>query len=168
MFNKGDKIVYPLYGAGVIEDLEEREIDGNQQWYYVLRIPVGNLKIMISAGKAETLGIREIYPKEKIDEIITNIREIPIDMPENWNQRYRENMEKIKSGKLEEVALVFRNLHERERERGLSTAEKKMMTTAKQIILSELILSQDVEKTHAEEILAKSLGAESYLNIIKS
>ena len=157
MFSKGDKIVYPLYGAGVIEDLEEKEIDGNYQWYYVLRIPVGNLKIMISAGKAESLGIREIYPKEEIEGVIKSVRDLPIDMPENWNQRYKENMEKIKSGKLEEVALVFRNLYERERERGLSTAEKKMMTTAKQIILSELILSQDVEKAHAEDILTQFL-----------
>jgi CarD family transcriptional regulator len=81
-------------------------------------------------------------------------------MPENWNQRYKENMEKIKSGKLEEVALVFRKLHERERERGLSTAEKKMMTTAKQIILSELILSKDVERADAEDILARTFGKE--------
>ena len=158
MFNKGDKIVYPLYGAGVIEDLEEKEIDGNHQWYYVLRIPVGNLKIMISAGKAESLGIREIYGKDEIVDIISSVADLPINMPENWNQRYKENMEKIKSGKLEEVALVFRNLRERERERGLSTAEKKMMTTAKQIILSELILSRDVEKEAAEDILTKTFS----------
>ena len=156
MFSKGDKIVYPLYGAGVIEDLTQKEIDGNQQWYYVLRIPVGNLKIMISAGKAETLGIREIYDKDEIMGIISGVANRPIDMPDNWNQRYKENMERIKSGKLDEVALVFRNLRERERERGLSTAEKKMMTNAKQIILSELILSQDVEKSHAEDILTKT------------
>ena len=159
MFNKGDKIVYPLYGAGVIEDLEEKEIDGNNQWYYVLRIPVGNLKIMISAGKAESLGIREIYAKDEIMGVISSVVDLPINMPENWNQRYKENMEKIKSGKLEEVALVFRNLHQRERERGLSTAEKKMMTTAKQIILSELILSQELEKELAEDMLTKMFGA---------
>ena len=158
MFNKGDKIVYPLYGAGVIEDLEEKEIDGSHQWYYVLRIPVGNLKIMISADKAESLGIREIYAKDEIVDIISRVADVPIDMPENWNQRYKENMERIKSGKLEEVALVFRNLRDRERERGLSTAEKKMMTTAKQIILSELILSQDVEKSLAEDILTTTFG----------
>jgi len=161
MFSKGDKIVYPLYGAGVIEDLEEKEIDGDNQWYYVLRIPVGNLKIMISTGKAESLGIREIYAKDEIMSVMGKVATLPIDMPENWNQRYKENMERIKSGKLEEVALVFRNLRERERARGLSTAEKKMMTTAKQIILSELILSQDVEKAHAEDILAKTFGYEA-------
>jgi len=164
MFSKGDKIVYPLYGAGIIEDLEEKEIDGNQQLYYVLRIPVGNLKIMINSGKAESLGIREIYNKDTILEVIGSVADLPIDMPENWNQRYKENMERIKSGKLEEVALVFRNLRDRERERGLSTAEKKMMTTAKQIILSELILSQDVDKPTAEDILINMFGKEEKEN----
>jgi CarD family transcriptional regulator len=155
MFRKGDKIVYPLYGAGVIEDLEEKEIDGDCQTYYVLHIPVGNLKIMISASKAENLGIREIYAKDVILQVLASVTEEPAEMPENWNQRYKENMERIKSGRLSEVALVFRNLMHRERERGLSTAEKKMMTTAKQIILSELILSQEVERPRAEEILAE-------------
>ena len=159
MFDKGDKIVYPLYGAGVIEDLEERETDGDKQMYYVLRIPVGNLKILISANKAESLGIREVCAKDEMLGIMADVTREPIEMPENWNQRYKENMERIKSGRLSEVALVFRNLLVRERERGLSTAEKKMMTTAKQIILSELILSQNVEKPRAEEILSQAFEA---------
>jgi CarD family transcriptional regulator len=158
MFCKGDKIVYPLYGAGVIEDLEEKEIDGECQTYYVLRIPVGNLKIMIAANKAEGLGIREIYPGDEILSVISSVADEVVEMPENWNQRYKENMERIKSGRLADVSLVYRNLLMRERERGLSTAEKKMMTTAKQIILSELILSRDVEKTEAEEMLSGVFG----------
>ncbi|MDR1913665.1 MAG: CarD family transcriptional regulator [Clostridiales bacterium] len=153
MFSIGDKIVYPMYGAGVIEDLEQREIDGFRQMFYVMRIPVGNLKIMIAAGNAEHLGIRGIYGKEEMLRIIQSVSQKPVDMPDNWNQRYKANMEKIKSGKLTEVALVFRNLLLRERERGLSSAEKKMMNIAKQIIVSELILSHDTDKSHAEEIL---------------
>ena len=158
MFSKGEKIVYPMYGAGVIEDIEQNEIDGELQDYYVLRIPVGNLKIMIAAGKAEYLGIREIYQGDEILKVISQVSNEPIDMPDNWNQRYKENMERIKSGKLSEVALVYRNLLMRERERGLSTAEKKMMTTAKQIILSELILARDIEKPQAEELLSNVFG----------
>ncbi len=153
MFCKGDKIVYPMYGAGVIEDLELKEVDGNSQTYYVMNIPIGNLKIMISALKADDLGLRPIYAKEEVISIISNVQIIPTDMPENWNQRYKENLEKIKSGKLSEVALVFRNLLLREKRRGLSSAEKKMLTTAKQIILSEIILSQNIEKNSAEELL---------------
>ena len=153
MYTTGDKIVYPPYGAGIIEGLEEKEIDEQVQTYYVLHIPVGNLKIMISAAKAEVLGVRDIYPAEKMLEILHSVQDVPINMSDNWNQRYKDNMDRIKSGQLSEVALVFRNLLLRERERGLSTAEKKMMTTAKQIILSELILSHDIEKTEAEAIL---------------
>jgi CarD family transcriptional regulator len=148
-----------LYGAGIIEDLEIKEIDGEAQTYYVLNIPVGNLKIMISAGKAGHLGIREIYPKGEMLRIIAEIVARPIDMPENWNQRYKENMERIKSGKLDEVARVYRSLLVRERERGLSTAEKKMLTTTKQIILSELILSQELEKDRAEALLGEAFEA---------
>jgi len=153
LFVKGDKIVYPMYGAGVIEELEDREIDGDNKVFYVLKIPVGNLKIMIAAMNAEQLGIRRIYGKDEIISIVGSVAARPVEMPENWNQRYKANMEKIKSGKLSEVALVFRNLLLRERQRGLSSAEKKMLTIAKQIILSELILSHDVEKCKAEDIL---------------
>jgi len=152
-FNQGDKIVYPLYGAGIIESIEPKEVDGRENWYYVLRIPIGDLKIVIAAEKAQSLGIRAIYDKDTLSQMMDTVAALPIDVPENWNLRYKENMDRIRSGKLEEVALVYRCLWERERERGLSTAEKKMMTTAKQIVLSELILSQNVEKADAEQFL---------------
>jgi len=153
MYKAGERIVHPLYGAGVIENLEEKEVDGVLQTYYVLQIPVGNLKIMISAAKAEIQGIRGIHHSDEIEGIVSSIIDMDIDMPDNWNQRYKENMERIKSGQLAEVALVYRNLLLRERERGLSTAEKKLMTTAKQIILSELILSKDIDREEAEILL---------------
>ena len=153
MFSIGDKVVYPMHGAGTIEDLEKREVDGVEQVFYALRIPVGNLKILIAEINAENLGIRRIYDKDEIIKKITSVLDAPMEMPENWNQRYKSNMEKIKTGKLTDVALVFRNLLLRERERGLSSAEKKMLTTAKQIILSELILSHDIDKTSAEDML---------------
>jgi len=158
MYQTGERIVHPLYGAGVIEALEEKEVEGMMQTYYVLQIPVGNLKIMISAAKAETQGIRGIHPKDDIVGIISSIIDAPIEMSDNWNQRYKENMEKIKSGQLSEVSLVYRNLLLRERERGLSTAEKKLMTTAKQIILSELILSKDMDRQDAETLLEEIFG----------
>jgi CarD family transcriptional regulator len=156
MYEKGDKIVYPLYGAGVIDDIEQKEIDGELQVYYVLTIPVGNLKIMISAAKAESQRVRHIHTGDDIRAMIKGAEEI--SMPDNWNQRYKENMERIKTGELPQVAIVFYNLLLRERERGLSTAEKKMMTTAKQIILSELILSLDIDKDEAELILDETFA----------
>ena len=138
MFNKGDKIVYPMYGAGVIEELEEKTLDGVNETYYILNIPITNLKIQVSASKAEILGIREVYSGERVMGIL-NGTDFPQEATStNWNQRYKENLEKIKSGKLTEVITVFRSLLNREKQRALSSAEKKMLTTAKQIIVSKM------------------------------
>ena len=158
MYQQGDKIVHPLYGAGVVESLEVKEVDGTLQTYYVMQIPVGNLKIMISAAKAEAHGIRCVHLAEDIVPIISSALDSHVEMPDNWNQRYKENMDRIKSGQLAEVALVYRSLLLRERERGLSTAEKKLMTTTKQIILSELILAKGLDRADAEDLLEDILG----------
>lgn len=155
MFSKGDMVVYPMYGAGIIEGLEKKVIDGKDNTYYVLRIPIGDLKIMVSVTSAENIGIRKIMPSNELVEVIGSVKIRPIKTHENWNQRYKENMEKIKTGSLCETAEVFRNLRQRERERGLSSAEKKMLTNVKQIILSEIILSHNIERIEAEEILEK-------------
>jgi len=155
MYKEGDRVVYPLYGAGIIDGLEEKDIDGELLTYYNLTIPVGNLTIKISAAKVDSLGVRPVMPKDKLMDELRSVLNFTIDMPDNWNLRYKENMDRIKTGALSQVAIVFRSLLVRERERGLSTAEKKMMTTTKQIILSELILSLDVERTEAEGILTE-------------
>lgn len=157
LFNKGDKIVYPMYGAGVIEDMEEKTIDGCKNLYYVLQIPVGNLKIMISASKADALGLRKVSSSSEVLDIIRGVT--PISMPDNWNVRYKENMERIKSGELKKVVEVFKTLIFRERQKSLSSAEKKMLGTTKQIILSEIIISQGIDKARAEQILEETTSA---------
>ena len=155
MFNVGDKVVYPMHGAGVIEEMEEKIIDGENKMYYVLRIPVGNLKITISAKKADSLGLREISTSSEVLGIINDVK--PIEMSENWNQRYKDNMERIKTGSLEKVVQVFKTLIFRERKKSLSSVEKKLLGTAKQIILSEIILSQNIEREQAEAILEQTV-----------
>ena len=156
MYNKGDRIVYPMYGAGIVEGLEDKHIDGELQSYYVLNIPVGNLTIRISSAKAKGLSVRPIIHRDKILGELGGVPTLYRTMPDNWNLRYKENMARIKSGEFSQVAIVFHSLLLREREKGLSTAEKKMMTTTKQIILSELILSLDVDRREAEAILDKT------------
>lgn len=157
VFKKGDAVVYPMHGAGIIEDLEEKNIDGVSCTYYVLRIPIGNLTILVSLDNVSSM--RNILSAVDIERIIydVSINEI-INTNENWNQRYKDNMEKIKTGNLLQVVEVFHNLHRRESQKMLSTTEKKMLSTVKKIILSEIILSYDVEKTKAEEILSKILN----------
>ncbi|MCC8015085.1 MAG: CarD family transcriptional regulator [Eubacterium sp.] len=151
MFNVGDKIVYPMYGAGVIEEIEEKEIDGNKCLYYAVNMPVSNLKITVSVAKAETVGVRYI---DEPHCVMNTIKETtPIEMSSNWNERYKENTARIKTGSLKKVTEVFKTLILKERERSLSSVEKKMLSNTKQIIVSELILSQGIEKSEAEKLL---------------
>jgi len=149
-----------MHGAGIIEDFEEKNIDGISRGYYVLRIPIGDLKIMLAADAMSTINMRRVMPSGDIAQVMDDAISAPLGpVAENWSQRYKENLEKIKSGQLSDAAIVFRNLYSREKQRGLSSAEKKMLTTVKKIMLSEIMLSYNVEKFEAEEILEKSMGS---------
>jgi len=151
MFEIGDKVVYPMHGAGIVEGIEEREILGEKQSYYILRFPVGDMKVMIPTANVEQIGIREVISVEEIDKVVEFLSSDQSHMSNNWNKRYRQNMEKIKSGDIYEVAEVVRNLMLRDREKGLSTAERKMLSNARQILISEIVLSKDADE---EEVTA--------------
>ncbi len=155
MFNVGDKIVYPLYGAGVIEAVEDRPSNGTLAFYYVMDIPVGNLKITVSAAKSDALGLRPINTRDAVINAINKSE--PLKMSSNWTQRYKDNMNILKSGDLFQIIGVFKTLILRERVRSLSSAEKKLLGTTKQIILTEIILALDTDKRSAEEILTSSM-----------
>lgn len=146
MFDIGDKVVYPMHGAGIIEGIEEREILGEKQSYYILRFPVGDMKVMIPIANVEQIGIREVIPNEEVDKVVEFLTNDKTSMSSNWNKRYRQNMEKMKTGDIYEVAEVVRNLMLRDREKGLSTAERKMLSNARQILISELVLSKDADE----------------------
>lgn len=153
MFNIGDKIVYPMHGAGVIEAIEEKEILGETHKYYILKMPIGDMKVMIPLENVEKIGLREVIKKNEIINVLTVLKGKKSKMPNNWNKRYRANMEKIKSGDIYEVAEVVRNLMLRDKEKGLSTGERKMLQNAKQILISELILVQNIDEAEAENMI---------------
>jgi CarD family transcriptional regulator len=155
LFKIGDKVVYPMHGAGVIESIEEREILGKTQKYYVMKMPMGDMKVMIPTNNVEGIGVREIINTAEVDKVIKVLHTDKTVMSPNWNKRYRENMDKIKSGNIYEVADVVRNLYMREKEKGLSTGEKKMLNSAKQILMSELILAKNINPQDADEVLNK-------------
>ncbi len=145
MFNIGDKVVYPMHGAGTIEAIEEKEMLGSTEDYYIIKMPVGEMKLMVPTSKVENVGIREVSNKSISDKVF-DILEKPKDPyvhDGNWSKRYNVNVEKIKSGDILEVAEVVRELSHRHMERGLSIGEKKMLNTAKDILLSEMVLSQN-------------------------
>ena len=157
MFEKGAEIVYPMYGAGVVEFIESDIVDGLEQKHYIIRIPNGNLKIKVGVSKAEKIGIRPVSSDEEISNAIKKAANTETKMQSNWNIRYKENLEKIRTGGIYEVAEVARSLCLRERERGLSGAEKKMFNNARQIVLSEVVFSKKMAKDKAEEDLAHEL-----------
>ncbi len=150
MYNVGDKIVYPMHGAGVIESIEEREILGKKCSYYVMKIPIGDLKVMIPTNNVNDIGIRDVISISEADRVFNILGSSNQEFSSNWNKRYRENMVKIKSGDIFEVADVVRSLMQREKERGLSTGERKMLTSAKQILISELVLAKGLDQHEVE------------------
>ncbi|MDI3328261.1 MAG: CarD family transcriptional regulator [Alicyclobacillaceae bacterium] len=141
MFNVGDRVVYPMHGAGVIESIEEREVLGKTGRYYVMRMPVGDIKVMIPIEQTDAVGLREVVGPEAVREILSILYDDGVQETTAWNRRYRDNMDKIKSGDAYAIAGVVRQLAWLERHKGLSTGEKRMFDLARQILFSELWLA---------------------------
>jgi CarD family transcriptional regulator len=158
MFNIGDRVVYPMHGAGTIEGVEEKEILGKTHRYYVLRLPIGDMKVMIPVDNTKEIGLRDVIGSDEVDKVMGVLKQECTAMSTNWNRRYRSNLEKIKSGDIYEVADVVRNLAAREREKGLSTGERKMLDSAKEILISELILAKDWDREKTMSVLDAALA----------
>lgn len=157
MFNIGDKVVYPMHGAGIIEAIEEKEILGEKQKYYVMRMHFKNMKVMIPIKSVKAIGVRQVVSDEEIEQVLKILRGEKSKMPANWNHRYRANMEKIKSGNIFQVAEVVRNLGLRDKEKGLSTGERRMFENAKQILASEIALSKNIDEMSAHRLIDRAL-----------
>lgn len=157
MFNVGDKVVYPMHGAGIIENIEEKNISGQKEEYYSIKMP-GEVKVMVPIAKADQVGVRGIIDEETAGKVFKVLEANSTEMSMNWNKRYRDNMEKIKSGDVYEVADVVRNLSLKQKDRGLSTAEKKMLLNAKQILVSELTLVSKLGQEKVEEMIETKIN----------
>ena len=158
VFNIGDRVVYPMHGAGVIEAIEHKEILGEVEQYYVLRMPLGEMKVMIPVKKVDHLGIREVIQSNSVEQVLDILRDQKDRMTDTWNKRYRDNLDKLKGGNIYEVADVCGELLYLEREKGLSAGERKMLDNAKQILVSELLLVGSTDEEELEqmfEILSK-------------
>ena len=153
MYSIGDSVVYPLHGAGVIEAIEEHEVAGLVHSYYAMRIPLGDMKVLIPVEGAEKIGVRDLISAEEADKVIEEFKVVETDANRNWNKRFRENMVKIKSGNIYEVASVVKSLMMRDKSKGLSTGERKMLSNAKQILISEIVIA----KNTTYEVIDKEL-----------
>ena len=158
MFQIGDKVVHPMYGGGVVESIVQKTVDNVVRDYYILQLPNRSMVVMVPTENCEEIGVRPVVDEEQADKVLAAISGIQVEMTANWNHRYRENMERMKSGDLFEVARVIKGLTIRDQNRGLSTGERKMLHSAKQILISELVLSKSASYESVEEELNTALA----------
>lgn len=157
MFEIGDKILYPMHGAGVIERIEEQKVLGKRQSYFIMKMPYEGMKVMLPTENCEEIGVRYIISEAEGQKVLDQFRKEPIVSDDNWNRRQRENMAKIKSGNIYQVLTVVKNLMLRDRTKGLSTSERKMLGVSRQILVSELVLSGVADKSDIESIMADTV-----------
>ena len=158
MFNVGDKVVYPHHGAGVVEKVETRSIEGEKKKYFILSLCGGDLKITVPEESTENVGLRSVITKTQVKSVLEVLCQKQSQMPSNWNHRYKKNRDKIRSGDVYEVAEAVRNLSIREREKGLSTGEKRMLNQARQILLSEIIYVLNIDNEKAARMLDEAFA----------
>src|SRR2546421_1215961 len=156
-FDVGDKVVYPHHGAAVIEKREKKQVFGETREYLVLRLAYGDLTLMVPADNTDEVGLREVINDEEVEEVFAVLRKKEARMPTNWSRRYKNHVEKLKSGDIYQVAEVVRNLSIRDKDKGLSAGEKRMLNRARQILVSELTFAIGVTEEEAEKKLNEAL-----------
>ena len=156
-YSIGDKVVHPMYGAGTIKNITEIEVIGNKGLYYVLDFIMGNMVIEVPVDNADMIGIRAVISQEEAKNVIERFCTYEICIDSNWNKRQRDNSKKMKSGDIYIVLEVLKELMYRERNNGLSTSERKTMATARQIVVSEIVMSGYADLESVEEIMGDSI-----------
>lgn len=155
MFKSGDMAVYPAHGVGKIEAIEKKEIGGTNQSFYVMKIIESGMVVMIPTTAKET-GLRSIIPPKDVKKVYAILKEKNVEIsPQPWNQRYRDYMQKIKTGSVYEIASVLRDLNVLSADKSLSFGEKKMMDTAKGLLVKEIALANQINEKNVEEDLEK-------------
>ena len=154
MFKVGDLAVYPAQGVGIIEAIENREVGGSKQLFYIMKIMGNGMKIMIPMAGAKSVGLREVIMETEIPKVyeILRMKDVTIDK-QTWNKRYREYLEKIKTGSVFEIARVLRDLLILKSDKNLSFGERKMMDTAKSLLVKEISVASNSAETKVEEDL---------------
>lgn len=153
MYKIGDKIVYSVHGAGKIIDIKEIDILGVEKNYYILQLPINNIQISIPVDEADEAVIRPVISIDEGKKVKEILMSDSTEMSKNWGQRYRENLESIKTGDIFEIAEIVRNLSALDVSKGLSASEKKMLNNSKRILVSELVIIGAMEKEEAEEMI---------------
>ena len=159
-FTVGETVVYPNHGAAVIEDIETRQIKGEDKLYFVLRIISQNdLVVRVPACNLDLVGVRDVVDADGLERVFQVLRAEHTEEPTNWSRRYKANLEKLHSGNVIKVSEVVRDLWRRDRDKGLSAGEKRMLAKARAILVAELALAEDVAEDRAEVMLDEVLAS---------
>ncbi|HNQ86133.1 MAG TPA: CarD family transcriptional regulator [Deltaproteobacteria bacterium] len=159
MFKVGDIVVYPAHGVAEIESLEEREISGSTMSFIILKILDTQMTVMVPLANIKNVGIRELIKSKGIDQVMDILKQRSVHVDnQTWNRRYREYMEKIKSGSAFEIAEVLRDLNILKRGKELSFGERKMYDTAKNLLVNEISISKKLDRKDAEKMILSAMG----------
>lgn len=158
MFHVGDKVVYPMHGAGVIESIEDREVFGIKSRYYIIKMILGQIKVMVPVDKAESIGIRRTTDMAGYDQVMRILSGDYKMMDKKWNKRYRENEAKLKDGNINDIAEIVNYLNYMNKKGKLSTGEKKMLSQSRQMLVSELALIKNICYEEMERDVDKILN----------
>jgi len=158
-FEVGETVVYPHHGAALIEAIETRVIKGEEKMCLVLKVAQGDLTVRVPAENAEYVGVRDVVGQDGLERVFEILKAPHTEEPTNWSRRYKANVEKIASGDVNKVAEVVRDLWRRDKDRGLSAGEKRMLAKARQILVSELALAEGTNEDKAELLLDEVLAS---------
>ena len=147
----GDTVVYPMHGAGVISGIEDCEVLGEGKSYYVLKMPLGNMKVMIPTDNVDNMGLRDVIPETQVEEVKDILQMAPERATGSWNKRFHANLSRMKTGDIRDVAAVARDLIAQDRERKISSGERRLLDLARQIVVSELVYACDRTPDEVEE-----------------
>jgi CarD family transcriptional regulator len=161
MFKIDDVVVYPAHGVAQIESIEERDISGTKLSFMIMKVLDTQMTVMVPVNNINNVGIRPLIGKAEIEKVynILKQKDVHIDN-QTWNRRYREYMEKIKSGNATEIAEVLRDLNILKKAKDLSFGERKMYDTAKTLLVNEIFISRKLDKTAVEKKITEALGKE--------
>ncbi|MBI3779776.1 MAG: CarD family transcriptional regulator [candidate division NC10 bacterium] len=157
MYRVGTKVVYPTHGVGLVEAIEKKDVFGGRQFFYILRIIGSGMTIMVPTKNAKRVGLREVIEPSEIPKVMAILKKNDLEISPNWNRRFKDNLERIKTGSLYEVALVLRKLVLLQKERNLSFGEKKMLENVRKLIVSEISHASGVDPEKARALVDKAV-----------
>ena len=155
----GERVVYPMHGAGEVTGIEEVDVGGVVKTYYVLMIPMGNLKLMLPVDKVEEVGLRDVIPAEKVEEVMEVLRQDPDASQGSWNKRFHATLDRMKSGDILDVAAVARNLSKQNAKKKISGGERRLLDLARQILISELVFACNKTPEEITEVVDGIIGS---------